>query len=171
MKPIILTGFMGSGKSTVGRLLAKKTNRRFVDSDAVIAERAGMPIPRIFQTEGEEGFRQRETAALKELLTEPSMVLATGGGAVLRPENRELFLHTGIVVFLKASPDVIYRRVSDSHDRPLADGQTFEHLSRLYEKRMSCYEQCHICYQTGNHSPLQCANDLQKMILEGNYGN
>lgn len=171
MKPVILTGFMGCGKSTVGRLLAKKLQRQFRDVDTVIEEKAGMSISRIFEVEGEEGFRKREAEVLTELLDKPSLVLATGGGAVLKKENRELFLQKGTVVFLKADPKVIYQRVSGNDQRPLAKGKTAEELAALYESRMPFYEDCHICYEVLEKTPLQCVNELQKIIKEKEHGN
>ncbi|MBE7042861.1 MAG: shikimate kinase [Ruminococcaceae bacterium] len=163
MKPIILTGFMGCGKSTIGQLLAQKTNRHFEDADTVIEQRSGMSIPRIFELEGEDGFRKREAQVFAELLEDSSLVLATGGGAVLKKENRDLFLKKGIVVFLKAEPSAIYERVSGDDHRPLAKGKTLEELTALYESRMPYYKECHICYETMNKTPLQCVNELQQL--------
>ncbi len=171
MKPIILTGFMGCGKSTIGRLMAQKMNRHFKDADAVIEQKAGMPISRIFELEGEEGFRKREADVFAELLEDSSLVLATGGGAVLKKENRELFLKKGIVVFLKADPKTIFERVSTNDLRPLAKGKTYTELTALYESRMPCYEECHICYETLDKSPLQCVNELREKLREVQNGN
>ena len=171
MKPIILTGFMGCGKSTIGQLLAKRMNRNFEDMDAVIEQKAGMSISRIFELEGEEGFRKREESVLAELLADSSLVLATGGGAVLKKENRELFLQKGIVVFLKAEPKTIYQRVSTNDQRPLAKGKNLEELTALYESRMPYYEECHICFETRDDSPFQCVETLQELLKEKDNGN
>lgn len=171
MKPIILTGFMGCGKSTIGRLLAEKLNCHFEDADAVIEKRAGMTISQIFELEGEEGFRKREKEVLADLLNNSSLVLATGGGAVLLKENRELFLQKGIVIFLKTDPKRVYKRLSENGLRPLAKGKTLGEMTALYESRMPYYEECHICYDTLEKSPLQCVNELQKILREVQYGN
>lgn len=171
MKPIILTGFMGCGKSTVGRLLAKKMQRRFEDADMVIEQQTGMTIPQIFEQEGEEFFRRMEARALSSLLEDSSLVLATGGGAVLQQENRELFMRKGVVVFLKAEPAVIYKRVSENNLRPLAKGKSLEELAQMYQSRMPYYEECHICYEVTKKTPLQCVNELLMKLREDEYGN
>ena len=100
---LFLVGPMGSGKSTVGRHLADLLDCPFIDSDAEIESRAGADIPWIFDVEGEAGFRRRETTVLKDLAEHPAAVIATGGGAVLAAENREMMARTGVVVFLNVS--------------------------------------------------------------------
>src|SRR5438045_3746561 len=98
---IFLVGMMGAGKTSVGKLLARKLTKVFYDSDHVIEERTGVRIPVIFELEGEPGFRARETSVLEELTTLGDVVLATGGGAVLSPRNREILRHRGTVVYLR----------------------------------------------------------------------
>jgi len=95
---------MGAGKSTVGKVLAKKLGRRFLDADHVIEERCGVRIPVIFEMEGEEGFRKREAQTIREITAEHDIVLATGGGAVLSPENRQMLNERGTVIYLHANP-------------------------------------------------------------------
>jgi len=102
-KRVVLVGPMGAGKSTIGRMLAKELGYRFLDSDRIIEERCGANIPWIFDVEGEDGFRQRETTMLDELSNEINTVLATGGGAVMRPENHPLLKKDAMVVYLKTS--------------------------------------------------------------------
>lgn len=118
-KQIVLIGPMGAGKSTIGRLLAANLHLPFQDSDRIIEERAGADIPWIFDVEGEEGFRTRETAVLRDLLQESSMVLATGGGIVIRPENRQLLREVGTVFYLTASINQLVDRTSKDRKRPL----------------------------------------------------
>ena len=110
---------MGVGKSTIGRLLAQATKRQFKDTDQVIEERCGADIPWIFDIEGEDGFRNRESAVLRDLIGEPGLVLATGGGIVTREENRELLKQNGRVVYLTASIEQLVKRTRKDRKRPL----------------------------------------------------
>ncbi len=119
MTNIVLTGFMGTGKTTVGREAARRLGRAFVDMDDVIAARAGKPIPRIFAEDGEAAFRALEAAVCAELSAQDGLVIATGGGALVNPANRVTMQRSGVVVCLDASPDEILRRVGGNADRPL----------------------------------------------------
>ena len=110
---------MGAGKTTVGRALAKKLNKRFIDSDHEIEARTGASIPLIFEIEGEASFRQRETEAIRDLTAQQGIVLATGGGAILRPENRAYLKTRGTVIYLRASVNSILQRTSHDKNRPL----------------------------------------------------
>lgn len=116
---VFLIGPMGSGKTTVGRHLAKTLKLEFVDSDHAIEERTGADIPWIFDIEGEEGFRRRERAVIDELTRRRGIILATGGGAVIDPLNRADLAARGLVVFLRASVDKILSRTGKSQNRPL----------------------------------------------------
>jgi shikimate kinase len=116
---IYLVGLMGSGKTTIGRVLARRMGRRFVDSDHEIEARTGVRIPTIFELEGETGFRRREAQTIAELSTEIGIVMATGGGAVLRPENREVLARTGWVVYLDVPTHVLLERTRHDTNRPL----------------------------------------------------
>ena len=116
---IFLVGPMGAGKSTIGRLLASELNLSFRDSDRVIEERTGADIPWIFDMEGEEGFRERDTAVLTELSTEANVVIATGGGIILREQNRTIMKSSGFVCYLTASIDQLVERTSRDKKRPL----------------------------------------------------
>ena len=126
---IYLVGLMGAGKTTVGRQLARRLHRRFVDSDQEIEARTGVRIPLIFDIEGEAGFRRRESQVLAELVREPNLVMATGGGAVLAAENRRCLRDNGIVVYLCAPPEVLYQRTRHDRNRPLL--QVADPRSRL----------------------------------------
>ncbi len=116
---IVLTGFMGSGKSAVGRLVAKRLRFQFVDTDQLIVKRAGMPISEIFARHGEEYFRNLETAELDALEHLRRSVIATGGGVVVKERNHAILARLGFVVWLTASEDVIFNRVSRNDKRPL----------------------------------------------------
>lgn len=119
MRNLILVGPMGAGKSTIGRLLAKELHLPFKDSDKEIEVRTGADIPWIFDVEGEQGFREREQAVIADLCREDGLVLATGGGAVLRQENREALRGGGRVVYLHASVEQQLERTARDRNRPL----------------------------------------------------
>ncbi len=134
---IFLVGLMGAGKTTVGRALAKRLNKRFVDSDHEIEARTGASIPLIFEIEGEASFRQREAEVIRDLTAQNDLVLATGGGAILNADNRRLLQSRGTVIYLRASVNAILQRTSHDKNRPLlqtADPRkTVEELFRLRE--------------------------------------
>ncbi len=122
---------MGSGKSTIGNLLSKKLHREFIDSDHYIEHKTGVDIPRIFDVEGEEGFRQRETDALNELSQLNDIVLATGGGSVIKAENQHILSTTGFIVFLDTSIHQQISRLKKDKKRPLL--QTADPRAKLEE--------------------------------------
>jgi len=137
---VILIGFMGCGKSSIGRRLSSHLGYRFLDSDDLIVEKAGRSISDLFATEGEEAFRNRETEILQSLAPASGIVLATGGGAVLRPENRDILRRLGRVLWLHSDPDTLYERVTRSRKRPLLNVEnprtTF---NALLEARLPVY--------------------------------
>ncbi|WP_238999067.1 shikimate kinase [Azospira restricta] len=122
---------MGAGKTTIGKVLARRLGWRFVDSDHEIEARTGVRIPTIFEIEGEEGFRRRETQVLRELTGLRNVVMATGGGAVIAEENRRLLRDHGLVVYLDVSPAQLYERTRHDRNRPLL--QVADPLRRLQE--------------------------------------
>jgi shikimate kinase len=136
-KNIYLVGPMGTGKTAVGRALARLIGVPFADSDAEIVRHSGVDIPYIFEQEGESGFRRREREALVGLCHRSPLVLATGGGAVLAPENRELLKSTGVVIYLHTSPAQQLQRVGSGRGRPMLQGGDVAHrlqeLSRVRE--------------------------------------
>ena len=139
---IFLVGPMGAGKSTVGRRLAETLRRDFLDSDGLIEQRAGASIPLIFEMEGEAGFRAREKAIIAELTQRPTLVLATGGGAVLDPDNRRCLAGRGFVIYLCASVDEQLRRTRGDDNRPLlrtADPRS--RLAQLFAQRDPLYRE------------------------------
>ena len=137
---IILIGPMGSGKSTIGNIIAKRLNREFQDSDQFIEKRTGVDIARIFDIEGEQGFRDRESNALKELLSQNNRVIATGGGSVLREENQKLLKQQGYIVFLDTSVKQQLQRLRRDKKRPLLQTENpRERLQILFEERHPIY--------------------------------
>ncbi|MES0371568.1 MAG: shikimate kinase [Mariprofundaceae bacterium] len=138
----ILVGLMGSGKSSIGRRLAKKLGVELIDLDDYIVEKAGRTIPEIFAEQGEEAFRDLESEALREVAGREA-VIATGGGAILRAENRELLKEHPPVIWLKASPKFLAERIDGDSNRPLiAEGETRKKLKALAKVRYPLYKDC-----------------------------
>ncbi|OUR82081.1 shikimate kinase I [Cycloclasticus sp. 46_120_T64] len=138
---IYLVGPMAAGKSTVGRLLAKRLNKTFYDTDVEIIECTGVEIALIFELEGEEGFRQRETETLRRLSALEGVVVATGGGLVLREENRVILQETGRIIYLQCSVDQQLRRTKHDTKRPLLQiANPREKLEQLMKERAPIYE-------------------------------
>lgn len=137
---LVLIGFMGTGKSSVAASLSEVLNMPVVDVDAHIVENAGKSIPNIFEQYGEEHFRNLETQSLSSILksNEP-VIVATGGGAVLKDENKVLMLEHGIVFLLSARPEVIINRVKNDANRPLLQGDVEKRVYELLEKRKNSY--------------------------------
>ena len=139
---IILVGMMGSGKTTVGKVLAKQLGKTFIDSDEEIQKRTGVTIPHIFDVEGEAGFRQRESSVIEDLTKLNNIVLATGGGAVIDPKNREAMRQGGVVVYLKSSVYDLWQRTRHDHTRPLLKTENPRaKLQELFEQRDALYSE------------------------------
>lgn len=116
---LYLVGLMGSGKTTVGRILAKRLGLSFIDTDREVEERTGVSIPTIFEIEGEDGFRRRESQVVEDCSKMTNTIVATGGGVVLRPENRAYLGRSGLVVYLNVLPRILYERTRADKNRPL----------------------------------------------------
>lgn len=161
-----LVGLMGAGKTTVGKALAKSTGKRFFDSDHEIEARTGVKIPVIFEIEGEDGFRLREAEALNALVTQDDIVLATGGGAVLRSENRQLLKQHGLVIYLRASVDDLYMRTCNDKNRPLLQtGNPRAKLQELFQARDQLYrEVADLVIDTSRQSVQQLLHHLIQEI-------
>lgn len=166
---IFLVGPMGAGKTTIGKLLAKHLGREFIDCDWYIVDQTGADIPWIFEKEGEMGFRDRETRALMDLTEMPNIVMATGGGAVGRAENREL-LKKGLVIYLDASVDTQLSRTKKDKNRPLLQSDNPRAvLEELYQKRNPLYrEVADIIVPTGRAYPKQMISDILEILKNYN---
>lgn len=139
---IYLVGMPGAGKTTVGRQLARRMRRTFVDADHEIEARTGVRIPLIFDIEGEQGFRDRESRVLGELGGQSNLVVATGGGAILRPENRLALKQSGIVVYLHAPPRLLFERTRLDPNRPLLQvADPMKKLDALFAERDPLYRE------------------------------
>lgn len=163
---VFLVGMMGAGKTTVGKVLARRLGREFVDCDREILERTGVPIATIFEIEGEAGFRRRESAVLAELARRPGVVVATGGGAVISEENRRVMRESGTVVYLHASLDHLYERTRRDSVRPLlAKGDRRATLAELLSTRDPLYrEAAHIVVESGSPSAGSLAGRIAQAI-------
>jgi len=162
---IYLVGLMGAGKTTVGRQLAKRLGRPFYDSDHEIVERTGVPIPTIFEIEGEEGFRRRESQAIEELTASTDIVLATGGGVVLNPENRARLHNTGWVVYLNVPPALLFERTRHDRNRPLLRvPDPLAKLEELHRQRDPLYREAAHTIVEG--SQLVASGIVQHLLRE-----
>lgn len=157
---------MGAGKTTVGRHLARRLEKRFVDCDHEIEARSGVGIPLIFEIEGEAGFRRRESQVINELLQSSNLVLATGGGAILDPGNRKALSSSGLVIYLYATPDELFHRIRHDRNRPLLQvDDPRRKLEDLLAVRDPLYREiADIVFEGGRQTPLSVASQLEKEI-------
>lgn len=170
---LYLVGPMGAGKTTIGLKLAEYLNKRFVDSDKEIEQNTGANIPLIFELEGEDGFRKRETNILQELSEYEDVVIATGGGAVIRDENREIMRQSGFVIYLYAPLDMLVERTAKDRNRPLLqNGNPRETLAKLLEQREPFYRDvANLVYETSNKSVRSIVTELVKAIQKAKKSN
>jgi shikimate kinase len=161
---VYLIGMMGAGKTTVGRMLARRLKLRFIDSDREIEARCGVKIPVVFEIEGEPGFRVREQQVLAELTELDGAVLATGGGAILAEDNRRRLAARGTVVYLRARPEDLHRRVQHDRNRPLlATEDPLGRLRELHAERDPLYQSiADVVIETGT----QTVQGLVQQLLE-----
>ncbi len=170
MNNIILTGFMGTGKSSVGKMLAKETGYLYCDLDAMIVEQIGMTINEIFAIHGEAFFRDLEADAVKQVSSAARLVVATGGGAVIREENRALLRKSGVVVNLEASLEEIYNRLSNDSERPLFnDRKSPGKLAELLEQREPYYADADIRIDTTGRKVEDVVQEIL-LLLRGMSG-
>ena len=165
---VFLVGAMGSGKTSVGRQLARELSMDFIDSDEEIERCTGVDIRFIFEKEGESLFREREKAIISNLTQMENLVLATGGGSILDAKNRQLLNTNGIVVYLETSVKQQLLRTQKSKTRPLLVGKNPEAvLTRLMESRGPLYEQvAHFSVNTGKKRVAVIVNEIKKKLLE-----
>jgi shikimate kinase len=163
---IILVGFMGAGKSSIGRLLARRLGRCFVETDEMIAARAGRSIPEIFAECGEAHFRGLEDEALGLLGLKRDEVIATGGGMPCREGRPEVLRSLGTVVWLAGDFDALYERARRTGDRPMLAGRTREEVATLYRARQPFYARAHLTVDTTGLGPEQVAGRIL-MALRG----
>jgi shikimate kinase len=165
---IYLVGMPGAGKTTVGRHLARRMQRSFIDADHEIETRTGVRIPLIFDIEGEQGFRDRESRVIAELATESNLIVATGGGAVLRPENRAALKQGGTVVYLFVAPRLLFERTRLDPNRPLLQvADPMQKIEELFAERDPLYREVAdiVVNSTGgsiNHLVKQVERELGK---------
>ena len=163
---IILIGFMVTGKSAISRRLNKLIHMKEVDTDALIAEREGMSISDIFARKGEEAFRNMETELLKELKNEKNLIISCGGGMALRDENAAIMKEVGTVVWLKATPQTILKRVKHDDNRPLLRGnKNVEFIGNLLAQRSPKYEAAaHFSVITDNRTIQSISEEIIKRL-------
>lgn len=156
---------MGTGKTTVGKILAQQLKKRFIDMDSIIEERAGKSIGQIFEEDGEPFFRNMERALVQELAMEKDQVIAAGGGIVLNPDNISDFSRSGKIICLLASGDEILRRVAGSTARPLLEkGDKIQHIKDLMEKRRPLYEAIPDRVNTSRLTPEEVVEVIMLML-------
>jgi shikimate kinase len=161
IRNIALCGFMGTGKSSVGRLVAEQLHFAFLDTDTVIEARAGKSIVKIFADDGEAAFRQLEQKIVKELAQRDRTVISTGGGLVVNPENMASLKQHALVVCLWASPEGIYTRVKDQNHRPLLqEPEPLDKIRRLLAERAPFYKQADVLLNTEIRSPREVAQQV-----------
>jgi shikimate kinase len=168
LRNVFLIGPMGAGKSTIGRLLARELKYPFKDSDREIEARTGADIPWIFDVEGEEGFRQREEAMIAELTAENGIVLATGGGVVMRPANRKALAEGGLVVYLRTSVEQQLQRTAKDRQRPLLQNADPEKVLReLMAKRDPLYREiADLIIDTDQRGPKVVVNAIVSRLQD-----
>lgn len=162
---IFLIGLAGSGKSSIGKYIADELGLTFYDSDQVVEDRTGADIPWIFDLEGEEGFRTREAKVIEELTQEQGIVLATGGGAILRAENRRHLGGRGIVVYLQASIEQLIQRTNKSQNRPLLVKDPRVAYEKMLQIREPLYQElADVTVDTDSFSAVSIGNKIVRII-------
>jgi shikimate kinase len=167
MKNIVLTGFMGTGKTEVGKILSQRLGYVLVDVDAEIERQQGMKITEIFKKYGESRFREIEADVIKRISERQGLIISTGGGAVLRQENMDNLRKKGVIVCLSASPETILARTCNSDDRPLLQVEDpLKRIKELLEFRKPYYEKADIMIDTERKSPIEVAEEIIQSIKD-----
>lgn len=164
MKSIFLTGFMGSGKTTIGKLLAEKLSLPVIDTDHVIEEKLNKTIREIFETEGENKFREYEHQFLEMMPTE-NMIITTGGGIILRKENRDWMKNNGMVIYLHCDPEKILQRLAGDQSRPLLDGDKQKNVLSIFKERSPLYHEADFKVDTTTKTPEEIVLKIERLIL------
>ncbi len=168
MKNIVLTGFMGTGKTAVGSILAQRLGHVLIDVDSEIEKEQNMKISDIFREHGQPEFRNIESEMIKRLSELNRAVISTGGGAVLRQQNIDNLKRKGIIVCLTASPETIYNRTKCSNDRPLLNVEDpLDEIRKLLDYRKPYYENADIVIDTEGKSPVEVAEEIIEIIRSG----
>ena len=163
---VVLIGFMGTGKTAVGEMIASRLGRPFVDTDTLVEARAGRPIPRIFAEDGEASFRQLEAMVVEEVAAQDGSVIATGGGVVLRRENMERLRRNGLIIALRADPKAILARVGDGGQRPLLGDDPEGSVRRLLRERDLLYRDADLTVETSSVALGEAAERILAFVAE-----
>lgn len=170
MKNIVLIGFMGTGKTAVGRRLAGRLKREFIDTDAEIEKVTGKTVAQIFARDGQIRFRSEEALLVRKLAGKENLVISTGGGMVLNPENVRLLKENGVLIALTADPEVICRRGKNKKNRPLLmRGDLRENIKALLKEREGVYDVAEHKVDTGSMSLDQAVENIIHFLKEHNY--
>ncbi|MBI4313466.1 MAG: shikimate kinase [Candidatus Omnitrophica bacterium] len=165
-KNIVLVGFMGTGKSVVGKKLAQQLKYGFVDTDEIIQAECRRPIRKIFAEEGESRFRQMEREVIERAAAKDHQVIATGGGAIIDDQNFQALKRNGWIVWLKAEPDVILQRVGDAASRPLLDIEDPKsQIERLLNLRRAAYSKADAAVETSRRNIDEVVQEIVKLVF------
>ena len=165
-KNVVIVGFMGTGKSTVGKMLAKRLKRRWVDVDQRIEETEKRKISEIFEKEGEAHFRRIEKEMIRTVTAERGVIIMTGGGAVVDPDNRAALKKNGLLITLSATPETIFQRVRKSRHRPLLKGDLLTEIKRLLAEREPFYRESDHTFQTDGKTAAQVASMIETELAK-----
>lgn len=164
-KHIFLIGMMGTGKTTIGKKLARHIQLPLVDMDHQLESRWGFSISEFFERYGERDFRKAESDLLRELITRPASVIITGGGIVIKPENRDLMTKNGWVIQLTAHPDELIRRLANDQSRPLLKGDPSTKIKRLLKEREKLYQFAHLTIDTTERTPDTIVEEITRLLF------
>ena len=159
-KNIVLIGFMGCGKSTIGRMLAQKLSYKWIDIDHRIEKQENATVVEIFAARGEKHFRKLESAVVQELEHTSRAVITTGGGTAENLENMALLRKNSMIIYLKCGAEILYPRISKNNRRPMADGKSYEEIAAMLAEREHFYTQCNCEIDISELSPLQTVRKI-----------